>query len=135
MLTLLTQIFILRMGSGKILFVLCVKFCFSMCVSTPSFAKFVKVDFLEGSIFNTTVTSTVQRCVVECAHHTPSCRVSLQRCVVECAHHTPTCRGSRYHVVSKECQLLDRRSRAPTTRFDTDGGWKIYMAVGTLSKL
>jgi len=80
-------------------------------LSIESSVQFVDVNFLEGNIVNETATSTVQECVAVCARHVYPCSASI------------------YNVDSKECQLLDKWSGFPTTRFSKDGEWRLLTKV------
>ena len=101
---------ILRMGSRR-LWVICLIYGIRSILCIESSVKFVSVDFLEGYISNQHTTSTVQECVAVCARHVHSCFASI------------------YDVDSKECQLSDKWSGAPTTRFSQDGEWRLLAKV------
>ena len=80
-----------------------------LCIESS--VQFVSVDFLEGYILNQPATSTVKECVAVCARHIHPCSASI------------------YNVDSKECQLLDKWSGAPTTRFSMPGEWRLLTKV------
>ena len=102
------------MGWVNLQKILCALFCFGTIWCLKSSVKFVNVDIFEGNILSENITtSTVQGCVAACAQHTSSCH------------------GSKYNVVSKECQLLEKGFSA-LTMFYADGEWTLHMAVRSL---
>jgi len=102
------------MGWVNLQKILCALFCFGTIWCLKLSVKFVNVDVFEGNILSENITtSTVQECVAACAQHTSSCH------------------GSKYNVVSKECQLLEKGFSA-STMFYADGEWTLHMAVRSL---
>ena len=54
---------------------------------------------------------------------------SVFGCIIACHQHTACCQATSYNKASKECQLLVREPKVPTTPFVADTDRKIHKMV------